>query len=169
VQRQYTGTVGRIENAQVAVYPSYAGPGGPALIDRELYLPESWVSDPARCAAAGIPGDTKFATKPELALRMITRALDAGTPAGWVAGDEVYGADPGLRAGLEERQVSYALAVAKSHTVATMAGVVRADALTSKLPPGPGRGCRPGWAPRAAGMTGPGSASIPACPGTAGC
>jgi SRSO17 transposase len=104
VQRQYTGTAGRVENCQVAVFLTYAAPGGHALIDRELYLPESWTCDPARCAAAGIPGDVTFATKPQLALRMITRALDAGTPAGWVSGDEVYGADPQLRAGLEERQ-----------------------------------------------------------------
>jgi SRSO17 transposase len=135
VQRQYTGTAGRVENCQVAVFLTYAAPGGHALIDRELYLPESWTSDPARCAAAGIPGDVAFATKPELALRMINRALDAGTPAGWVTGDEVYGADPRLRAGIEERQVSYVLAVSKSHPVATAAGASRADALARKLPP----------------------------------
>ena len=135
VQRQYSGTAGRVENCQVAVFLSYAGTGGHALIDRELYLPESWTSDPARCAAAGIPPDTGFATKPELALRMITRALDAGTPAGWVTGDEVYGADPQLRAGIEERQVSYVLAVAKSHLVATAGGVVRADVMAARLPP----------------------------------
>jgi SRSO17 transposase len=105
------------------------------LIDRELYLPQSWVADLARCTAAGIPEDTKFATKPALALAMINRALDAGTPAGWVAGDEVYGADPGLRAGIENRGVSYVLAVAKSHPVATAAGAVRADVLARKLPP----------------------------------
>jgi SRSO17 transposase len=55
VQRQYTGTAGRVENCQVAVFLSYAALGGHALIDRELYLPESWTSDPARCAAVGIP------------------------------------------------------------------------------------------------------------------
>ena len=54
VQRQYTGTAGRVENAQVAVYLTYAAPGGHALIDRELYLPRSWTCDPARCAAAGL-------------------------------------------------------------------------------------------------------------------
>jgi SRSO17 transposase len=135
VQRQYTGTAGRIENAQVAVYLTYAGRGGHALIDRELYLPQSWLSDRGRCAAAGIPEGTVFATKPELALAMINRALDAGTPAGWVAGDEVYGADPGLRAGIEERQVGYVLAVAKSHPVTTAAGALRADALAARLPP----------------------------------
>ena len=134
VQRQYTGTAGRVENAQVAVYLTCAGRGGHALIDRELYLPESWISDKARCAAAGIPAGIAFATKPELALAMITRALDAGTPAAWVAGDEVYGNDPGLRAGLETRRLGYVLAVAKSHPITTAAGVSRADALAAKLP-----------------------------------
>jgi SRSO17 transposase len=89
VQRQYTGTAGRIENAQVGVYLVYAATGGHAFIDRALYLPKSWTAEPDRCRAAGVPDDTKFATKPALARAMITRALDAGIPAGWVAGDEV--------------------------------------------------------------------------------
>jgi SRSO17 transposase len=134
VQRQYTGTAGRIENSQVAVYLTYAAPRGHALIDRELYLPESWTGDPARCQAAGIPDGTVFATKPKLARRMITRTLDAGAPASWVAGDEVYGADPGLRADLETRQAGYVLAVAKSHPVNAGAGSCRADQLASRLP-----------------------------------
>ena len=69
VQRQYTGTAGRIENSQVAVYLAYAAPRGHALIDRALYLPKSWAEDPDRCAAAGIPTKTGFATKPALAQR----------------------------------------------------------------------------------------------------
>ncbi len=77
MQRQYTGTAGRIENAQVAVYRGYAARRGHALIDRELYLPRSWTDDPARCAAAGIPADVKFATRPQLARRMIGRAVTA--------------------------------------------------------------------------------------------
>jgi SRSO17 transposase len=80
VQRQYTGTAGRIENAQVAVWLGYAAPRGHALIDRELYLPRSWTDDPRRCQAAGIPEDTKFATKPQLARRMIERAVTAKVP-----------------------------------------------------------------------------------------
>ena len=111
-----------------------AGRGGHALIDRELYLPKSWTAGPARCRAAGIPGGTAFATKPALARRMIARTLDAGAPASWVAGDEVYGADPGLRADLETRQVGYVLAVAKHHQVNTGAGACRADKLTARLP-----------------------------------
>jgi SRSO17 transposase len=97
VQRQYTGTAGRIENAPVAVYLTYAGRGGHALIDRERYLPESWAGDRGRCAAAGIPEDTAFAAKPVLALAMINRALDAGTPAGWLAAALITAPIPGAR------------------------------------------------------------------------
>jgi SRSO17 transposase len=122
VQRQYSGTAGRVENCQVAVFLSYAAPAGHALIDRELYLPRSWTADRARCAAAGIPAGMVLATKPALARRMIARALDARTPASWVTGDEVYGADPSLRADLERRQIGYVLAVATSHRVITGAG-----------------------------------------------
>ena len=134
VQRQYSGTAGRVENCQVAVFLSYASPAGHALIDRELYLPRSWTADPARCAAAGIPARTVFATKPRLARRMIGRALDAGTPAAWVTGDEVYGADPGLRADLERRRIGYVLAVAASHRVTTAAGTCQARQLAARLP-----------------------------------
>lgn len=95
VQRQYTGTAGRIENAQVAVYLVYAGRRGHAAVDRELYVPRSWTFDPDRCRAAGLGEDTTFATKPELAARMVARFLAAGHPAAWVAGDEVY--ERGLR------------------------------------------------------------------------
>jgi SRSO17 transposase len=134
VQRQYSGTAGRVENCQVAVFLSYASPAGHALIDRDLYLPRSWTTDPARCAAAGIPQDRRFATKPQLARRMIAQALDAGTPAAWVTGDEVYGADPGLRADLERRGVGYVLAVAVSHPVTTAAGPCQARTLAARLP-----------------------------------
>jgi SRSO17 transposase len=134
VQRQYSGTAGRVENCQVAVFLSYAAPAGHALIDRELYLPRSWTADAARCAAAGIPEGTVFATKPKLARRMIGRALDAGTPAAWVTGDEVYGADPGLRTDLERRQTGYVLAVAASHQVTTAAGPCQARKIAARLP-----------------------------------
>jgi len=134
VQRQYTGTAGRVENCQVAVFLSYAAPAGHALIDRELYLPKSWMADEARCAAAGIPEGRGFATKPKLARVMIARALDAGTPAAWVTGDEVYGADPGLRADLEGRQTGYVLAVAASHPVITAAGPCQVRKIAARLP-----------------------------------
>ncbi len=134
VQRQYSGTAGRVENCQVAVFLSYAARRGHALIDRELYLPKSWTGDPARCRAVGIPEGTVFATKPRLARRMIARALDAGTPAAWVTGDEVYGADPGLRADLERRQVGYVLAVAATCRVTIAAGTCQARQIAARLP-----------------------------------
>jgi SRSO17 transposase len=134
VQRQYTGTAGRVENAQVAVYLVYASDTGHACIDRELYLPRAWTADPDRCEAAGIPAGHRFATKPELATLMILRALDAGVPAAWVTGDEVYGANPSLRDTLEARGVGYVLAVACDHRVPTGAGSARADTLVRRVP-----------------------------------
>jgi SRSO17 transposase len=129
VQRQYTGTAGRIENSQVAVFLAYSTPSGHAFIDRELYLPQAWTDDVERCRRAGVPQERQFATKGELARRMVARALDAGVTVGWVTGDEVYGQSPHLRAELEKRQVGYVLAVASSHRVTTGAGVCRADQL----------------------------------------
>jgi SRSO17 transposase len=102
-QRHYTGTAGRIENAQVAVYLAYATPAGSTLIDREVYLPKSWTDDRARCAAAGVPDDVEFATKISLGRRMLARALDAGVPAGWATADEFYGGDQHLRRDLQTR------------------------------------------------------------------
>ena len=134
VQRQYTGTAGRIENAQVAVYLTYATRVGHAFLDRALYLPKSWTSDPERCAAAGISEDAQFATKPALATVMIARALDAGVQAPWVTGDEVYGADPRLRAELEDRSVGYVLAIGRDRRVTTAAGTFRPDELATRLP-----------------------------------
>jgi SRSO17 transposase len=146
VQRQYTGTAGRIENAQVAVFLTYAARRGHALIDRALYLPASWTDDLDRCAAAGVPADVKFVTKPALATAMITRAVHAGVPAAWVAGDEVYGADPSLRATIRQHGLGYVLQVAANRRVPTHAGPTRIDELAAAMPertwqrysPGPG-------------------------------
>ena len=134
VQRQYTGTAGRVENAQVAVYLTYAGARGHAMIDRELYLPMSWTSNDRRCTAVGVPEDIEFLTKPALATGMLTRALNGGVPARWVAGDEVYGADPALRADLQARRVGYVLAIGCDRRVPTAAGLLRADHIAASLP-----------------------------------
>lgn len=133
VQRQYTGTAGRIENAQVAVYLTYTSRHGHAAIDRALYLPKSWTSDPDRCDQAAVPNDVGFATKPQLARQMIERTLDAGVAAAWAAGDEVYGDNPHLRAALERRHLGYVLAVSSTHRVPTPAGDQRADHLAKKI------------------------------------
>jgi SRSO17 transposase len=117
VQRQYTGTAGRIENAQVAVFLAYASRHGYTLIDREIYLPRCWSDDPARLAGAGVPASVRFATKITLARRMLARALDAGAPAAWCTADEFYGGDRALRRDLQARDLGYVLAVARNHRV----------------------------------------------------
>ncbi len=134
VQRQYTGTAGRIENAQVAVYLTYAAPAGHALVDRALYLPRSWTDDRDRCAAAGVPDETQFSTKPALAAAMVTRAVQAKVPCAWVAGDEVYGADPTLRRTIRGHGLGYVLQVAANRQVATEAGPIRVGQLPDLVP-----------------------------------
>lgn len=110
VKRQYSGTAGRIENCQVGVFLAYASGRGQAFVDRELYLPVEWADDPTRRQAAGVPKATTFQTKPELAERMLDRALDGGVTAAWVVADAVYGDSRHLGMRLEARQQPYVLA-----------------------------------------------------------
>lgn len=116
VQRQYSGTLGRIDNCQIGTFLAYANTAGDrALIDRELYVPEhSWFGDRTRCSEAGIPADLEFATRPQQAAVMIERALDAGVPFAWFVADEEFGQNPGLRAFLEEREIAYVMAIPKT-------------------------------------------------------
>ncbi|MBR7825202.1 IS701 family transposase [Actinospica sp. MGRD01-02] len=109
--RQYTGTAGRIENAVVAVYATYATPLGHALIDRELHVQKEWFADPERMAKAGFEPDHAFATKPQLAKTQAERALEAGLAPAWATGDEVYGRSSELRALFEARGIGYVFAV----------------------------------------------------------
>ncbi|MGS2619778.1 IS701 family transposase [Micromonospora sp. LZ34] len=136
VQRQYSGTAGRIENSQVGVFLGYAGSDGHTLIDRRVYLPASWTDDRDRCQAAGVPDEIEFATKSELAADMITAALDAGVPARWAAADEAYGNSAAFRAHLRKHELGYVLAVSRSHLVPLDGGKtrVRADRVAADLP-----------------------------------
>jgi SRSO17 transposase len=111
VARQYSGTAGKVDNCQIGVFLRYASPLGHALLDRELYLPQAWTDDPARCQQAGIPANRPFATKPQLARQMLARAFAAGVPATWVTGDSVYGDNRPLRQCLEAQPQAYVLAV----------------------------------------------------------
>ena len=131
VQRQYTGTAGKITNCQIGVFLAYSSGQGRALVDRELYLPRSWTGDPLRLAAAGVPAGTGFATKPELLQQMIKRAAAAGMPFGWVAADEAYGDNGPLRDYLEEEEIAYVLAVSRDHLLAMPVGRRRADELAA--------------------------------------
>jgi SRSO17 transposase len=133
VQRQYSGTAGRIENCQIGVFLTYASQAGHTLVDRELYLPKSWTQDRERCREAGVPEEVVFATKPELAARMLWRTLDAGLKAKWVTGDTVYGSHRPLREGLESRKQAYALAVACSEQVEVQGERKRVDCIADGL------------------------------------
>jgi SRSO17 transposase len=134
--RMYTGTAGRIENCQVGVFTAYITPGGArALIDRELYLPQKWADDRARCRKAGISDDVAFATKPGLAQTMIGRAVAAGIPFSWITADEAYGGNTALRAWLEEQGLAYVMAVSCDAMIPTAAGNKRAGKLAALVPP----------------------------------
>ena len=111
VQRQYSGTAGRIENCQVGVFLTYAGAKGRTLLDRELYLPQVWAQDRERREEAGVPEDAVFRTKPQLAQLMLERAADSGVPFSWFTGDEVYGSDRKLRRWLEREEIPHVMAI----------------------------------------------------------
>jgi SRSO17 transposase len=138
VQRQYSGTAGKVDNCQLGVFLAYASPTGRAFIDRELYLPRSWTNDPERCRAARVPAEVPFRTKPQLARVLLERAVEAGVPASWVTADEVYGGDPALRRWLEDRGVSYVLAVKGTEPLRTRttqgSGRATASQLAASVP-----------------------------------
>jgi SRSO17 transposase len=117
VQRQYSGTAGRIEHGQIGVFLAYASPQGRTFIDRELYLPHSWAEDLDRRREAGVPEEVCCATKPQLAQRLLARALTAGVRGPWVTADAVYGSDPALRRWLEEQRQPCVLAVRANERV----------------------------------------------------
>jgi SRSO17 transposase len=111
VARQYSGTAGRVEHCQIGVFLAYASAWGHVLLDCELSLPQEWTQERERCTQAGMPQTRAFATKPELARRMLERAYQAGGPTTWVTGDSVYGDDRRLRIWLETQERAYVLAV----------------------------------------------------------
>ncbi|MBA2396596.1 MAG: IS701 family transposase, partial [Ktedonobacteraceae bacterium] len=136
VQRQYSGTAGRIENCQIGVFLTYTSLAGHTLLDRELYLPKSWINDHDRCREAGVPASVRFATKPQLAARMLWRTLDGGLAVRFVLGDSVYGSYRPLRAGLETRSQAYALAVACKEKVQVAGSRKRVDQVARQLAAG---------------------------------
>ena len=97
VARQYCGRLGKVANCQAGMFLAYVSPLGRALVDKRLYLPESWTSDPGRCAAAGVPKERgSYRSKTELALEMLERARELGhLRAKWVAGGGLAGDNGG--------------------------------------------------------------------------
>ena len=148
VQRQYSGTLGRIDNCQIATFLCYVTPDRDrVLVDRRLYMPEkSWIADPARCAAAGVPADLAFATRPGQVIEMIRAARAAGMPFAWFTADEEFGQNPGLRDYLESSLIPYVMAVPKNTPFADTAGrITQVDELARGLP-------RNTWQRRACGI-----------------
>jgi len=111
VQRQYSGTAGKIENCQIGTFLTYASPAGHVFLDRQLYLPADWCHDPERRAQAQVPPDVTFQTKPEQAIAMLRHAWARGVPMRWVTGDEVYGESTALRDAVAANGRWYVLAV----------------------------------------------------------
>jgi len=124
VQRQYSGTLGRIDNCQIATFMAYVTPDRDrVLLDRRLYLPkESWLADQPRCDEAGVPAGTEFKTRPQQVIEMIDAARTAGVPFAWFTADEEFGQNPGLRAYLETARISYVMAVPKTTPVTDTTG-----------------------------------------------
>jgi SRSO17 transposase len=144
VAPQYCGSLGRSANAQVGVFLAYTSAKGVAFIDRALYLPRTWTSDRARCAAAGVPTGTAFATKVSLAQRLLARAFAAGVPARWVVADCLYGRVHQLRRWLERQGRPHVLGVMPGQVVTHDGRPQRATALVASLPP-------EAWVPCSAG------------------
>jgi SRSO17 transposase len=134
VQRQYAEVSGRVMNVQVGVFLTYASPRGRALVDRELYLPESWILDRERCRRANVPDTVGFAPRPQLARSMISRFADSGVPVRWVAAGEVYGADPAWRSWLEDSGLAYVLGVGPDDVIGTVTGPRSVREIAAGLP-----------------------------------
>jgi SRSO17 transposase len=134
VQRQYTGTSGKVDNCQIGVFLAYHTATGRALIDRELYLPKSWTGDRDRCRKANIGDEIEFATKPHQAKAMLERAVEAGVPFAWFTADEAYGQNPGLRDWCEQQDIAYVMATRKDHEVPSgLHTSTRVDELIGKV------------------------------------
>jgi SRSO17 transposase len=140
--KQYAGSVGKRENAQVGVFLASASPQGVAFLDRALDLPEAWTTDHARAQAAAIPDTVAFATKPERARRLLERARAAGAPAAGVTADSIYGDDRRLRRWLEANEQAYVLAVSGKEdvTVAATWTQRRVNTLLTELQEAPDAG-----------------------------
>lgn len=138
VARQYTGSAGKITNCQIGVFAAYVSRHGHALIDRALYLPKAWASDPARLAATHVPTGTMFATKPALAVQMIDRAIAAQLPFAWVAADSVYGVGD-VEQALRCAGKGYVLGVGSNHHFGSWHGkpavAGRADEIVQSFDP----------------------------------
>jgi SRSO17 transposase len=134
VQRQYSGTAGRVENCQIGVFLTYASSKGHAPIDRRLYLPKDWCENQERRREAGVPDEVTFQTKPQMALEMIQAATEAGVPYTWVTGDCVYGDSWAIQQWLEKQDKCYVLCVSGKEYLRHDIKQIRVNELMKNLP-----------------------------------
>src|SRR4249920_420082 len=148
VQRQYSGTLGRIDNCQIGTFLAFVNTAGDrVLIDRELYIPEqTWFGDRARCTEAAIPADLEFATRPAQVIAMITRSVQAGLEFRWFTADEEFGQNPGLRDYLEDATTAYVMAIPQNTEFTDAAGA------TTEIKNWPERLSPNAWQRRACGI-----------------
>lgn len=114
VGRQYCGRLGKVENCQVGMFLGYIAPLGYAFLDRELYLPQDWCEDAERRTEAKIPPEIQFATKPQLAQKMLARSWAEGIAMQWVVADTTYGNSPGLRNFIHDEKRYYVMEIPKT-------------------------------------------------------
>ncbi len=132
VARQYTGSAGKITNCQIGVFAAYVSRHGHAFIDRALYLPKQWTDSPDRLKTVHAPQDVGFATKPQIACRMIARALAAQVPFSFVAADRVYGTGA-IETMLRKAGKGYVLGVAANRVFRSWGKRQLVDATASKI------------------------------------
>jgi SRSO17 transposase len=137
VARQYSGTLGKVGNCQVGVFLGYASARGQALVDAALFLPREWTDAPARCAAAGVPAEVTYQSKPALGVALLRQARATGAlQSRWVTADEAYGEVPSFRDALEAEGWWYVLEMPRTTRVFTTAA-------RTAVPPWSGRGRKP--------------------------
>ena len=134
VARQYTGSAGKITNCQIGVFCAYVSRHGHTFIDRALYLPKAWTDNPIRMTAAHVPNAIAFATKPALAVKMISQALAANVPFGWVAADRVYGVGD-IEMALRHAGKGYVLGVSANRHFGSWRGKPRLSATCGAMSP----------------------------------
>jgi SRSO17 transposase len=118
VARQYCGTIGKVDNGQVAVYGGLATQNYYGLIDAALYLPEEWTEDAARCEKAGIPKNFRtYKTKPELAVEIVRRQKENGVKFDFVGADGLYGNAPHFLASLDEMRLLFVVEIHSNERV----------------------------------------------------
>jgi SRSO17 transposase len=128
VAPQHAGCTGTVENCVTTVFCAYVTANGQAWVDFDGYMPERWASDTPRRRAAGIPDELPFATKPQLAMNQLDRQVAAGSPAGWVAFDEVYGRSEPLRTKAAEHGLAYVGIIPCGYQIRLPSGAaIRAD------------------------------------------